>query len=105
MNPQRSRHCLMFTLAVALILASLHQTWRIDFAAGHDGWLGAYLFRRAFFPFDIAGSFAGLVDGIAPPGDATGGWRHLDERLLGIFERHINPLSFPSAPLTQRTHQ
>lgn len=91
----------MFTLAMALILASLHKLGVLILMLGTSvGWARIYL--GVHFPFDIAGSLLiSLISAWLVPQVLS--WRHLDERLLDIFER-LYQRAFPSAP-RRNTHQ
>lgn len=91
----------MFTLAVALMLASLRKLGVLILLLGTlVGWARVYL--GVHFPFDIVGSLlVSLISAWLVP--LVLSWQHLGERLLYVFE-HLYQRVFPSA--AQRdTHQ
>ncbi|TPG77941.1 undecaprenyl-diphosphatase [Pseudomonas mandelii] len=91
----------MFTLAMALILASRHKLGVLILMLGTSvGWARIYL--GVHFPFDIAGSLLiSLISAWLVPQVLI--WRNLDERLLDILERLYQRV-FP-ATTRRNTHQ
>ena len=75
----------MFTLAFALMLASLRKLGVLILLLGVlVGWARIYL--GVHFPFDIAGSLLiSLISAWLVPQVLS--WRHLDDRLLDALER------------------
>jgi undecaprenyl-diphosphatase len=91
----------IFTLAMALMLASLRKLGVLILLLGTlVGWARVYL--GVHFPFDIAGSLlVSLISAWLVPQLLS--WRHLDERLLDVLERLYQRVIPPAT--RRNTHQ